>query len=1476
MADIFDSIDTKEPDIFDKVEPTFMESVKAGVGNAAGSVTKAVSGLAQAAVETIGPLTTGFGRTAERIIPSLQNIIPPPKQEEMVEKIKSASEKWVANIDAYWKVHPDEYYAVKSSGALPVAEELVKNPGKLVGGVIESVPLMIEGYLGTVTGGTAGGVVAMTIPIAAEEYAEARNEGTPVMPALIRAISSGVGQGILEEWSLGKKIGIAKMIPKSSVGKLSWEGVKAYARGYAQEGSQQFWSNLNKWLFTDRRQDWFENVAKSAEMGGPLELAMSAGFAGMGKVGQQHKPAEQIKRLDVIEQTVKEHPEFKPEQVQEISDEIKTQKEAVIQEYVEQVQERFPQEVKDQKSLEEVGNAIAADFGVKTDKPIKWEWKISRGKRQLGLHTYNEKENQHGIIIRKLPGHEDQLLIKKAMVYQIKETITHELGHIAVPPKTLSSGRRQVHTPEFKRWVAEHEKLLTEVVKVPKEQLADEVAKEISSDVIKTTSGTMSVKVGGKYLTAEEIKNIGRKGVTVKQANEWLKKQSYEGPAYRVETGTETHPEAKTAADVIRFEQDELGNDLGVSPEKMKELEQRPASDIVWVVRKKSEAKHYGEDISDYSNIVKGGEIISEIGPDGVLVLKSTKPVGEALATSKLSRKKLLGFIHKIPLQILGWTDAQYRDKIKELTGKRSAKDLSLEELQMVYDHFKSLYGGDVTLSPEDYEKPIPFMGKTTTMSAIIADVANVVDKLPSQVKIPDKIRQRVFGRGLEKGLEKLRAVFIGIDNSRPSRLAKLLGGGKDSVLTNIFRNELIENGSEKFSSFQSSFYQGFQKFLKDNGITSDILSKYSRAMHRWWMPVEMVKEYMGKGPDLISVTLNGKQYELTKDGLLNLYMQFRQEAGKTYATKEGFKINDTYTGALKDAEKDFNTIEQLVKSDPVLSKLMDYWYNVADKFYFKPNINNTSQLLINKDIATETENYYPLSPEKIERTSKKTGFAFKEPPKRFNLLEDQGFLNPRKGPRGPLEIGSFFQDVADMAEGVAEYSAYAPTLRIARTVLSHAPTVKAWREKGYNNIYDNLLKIIKNETDVSTSKGWLEQLILSVTRGTTRAIFSLPNIRTPAIQISSTAMFAKDFDADYLATGLKNAVSSKMDKFLNDIPWAWSRYYMDKGPRMIGGVAETAGLSLPMQGKLSASQANGILLKKADLKPFHVLYEAIRAEYLDAQAGKLKPGSLAEKYWHDKNVSYGIDTNDGLNAIRKRFTEGRRGQQSYDKFDRSVATSSHATLNKIFYLFRSFQEGAMNAQQEAYDDYANSDKTAYDKQVFARKTGAIMSSYVSEAIIRDSITWAEAGLISATARALGAGGQPPEGSKWYEWALHALLGPLDMIPLVGNYIQGIIKRFASTIAHDKPIYVGRIAEPLPLQIINTTAKAPDNFAQSIAFFLNGEPDKGKKSLGQAISAVYEGIAAPAGVPVYEIKKIKRLIEGEEETQTLRRRRGRR
>ena len=110
------------------------------------------------------------------------------------------------------------------------------------------------------------------------------------------------------------------------------------------------------------------------------------------------------------------------------------------------------------------------------------------------------------------------------------------------------------------------------------------------------------------------------------------KGEVYKGKAFRTPTGTTVKG---TAADVVRFEQDELGNDLGVSEEQLKNLETRPASDIVWVTREKVEAARYAQedvdsevtadDLTAVEEVdVVGGEIIADIGADGVLVLKPT------------------------------------------------------------------------------------------------------------------------------------------------------------------------------------------------------------------------------------------------------------------------------------------------------------------------------------------------------------------------------------------------------------------------------------------------------------------------------------------------------------------------------------------------------------------------------------------------------------------------------------------------------------------------------------------------------------------------------------------------------------------------------------------------------------------------------------------------------------------------------------
>ena len=92
----------------------------------------------------------------------------------------------------------------------------------------------------------------------------------------------------------------------------------------------------------------------------------------------------------------------------------------------------------------------------------------------------------------------------------------------------------------------------------------------------------------------------------------------YRGPAWRAASGY-NHGFTDTAADVVRFEAEELGNEWPeqLSPELQLELRSIPASQIVWVARQKETAQIYGPaelwTLSDQARIIHEDE-------DGALV----------------------------------------------------------------------------------------------------------------------------------------------------------------------------------------------------------------------------------------------------------------------------------------------------------------------------------------------------------------------------------------------------------------------------------------------------------------------------------------------------------------------------------------------------------------------------------------------------------------------------------------------------------------------------------------------------------------------------------------------------------------------------------------------------------------------------------------------------------------------------------------
>jgi len=102
----------------------------------------------------------------------------------------------------------------------------------------------------------------------------------------------------------------------------------------------------------------------------------------------------------------------------------------------------------------------------------------------------------------------------------------------------------------------------------------------------------------------------------------------YVGDAWRAESGYR-HSIDTTAADVVRFEQNELDNDWPnrLPPALLRELEHFSAQDLVWVARTKAIAARYG--FPSVLELSADARVVYE-DEDGVLVLNPQPTVRQA------------------------------------------------------------------------------------------------------------------------------------------------------------------------------------------------------------------------------------------------------------------------------------------------------------------------------------------------------------------------------------------------------------------------------------------------------------------------------------------------------------------------------------------------------------------------------------------------------------------------------------------------------------------------------------------------------------------------------------------------------------------------------------------------------------------------------------------------------------------------------
>jgi hypothetical protein len=253
-----------------------------------------------------------------------------------------------------------------------------------------------------------------------------------------------------------------------------------------------------------------------------------------------------------------------------------------------------------------VEKAIPSDFGtspnaqyyVGKDNPLNPKLLFSKKKEAYfspDKYAYGKKKQRlfgdSAIVIGKYPQY-PEFEKGKPMV------IAHEVGHFKTYEPTLAPKHAE-QLREAKAWMWALQKLQP---------------KEINLKVLALSlvSHHMPVDIHDAIMTYAKARKEGRDNPLF---------IGWTGPAWRVATGYH-HDRRQKAADVLRFEEKELGNRYNIPLKIRRMLRDRPAGQMLWVTRSRKAAERYGTP-ENVTSDVQGARIIAEDGDDGYLVLLS-------------------------------------------------------------------------------------------------------------------------------------------------------------------------------------------------------------------------------------------------------------------------------------------------------------------------------------------------------------------------------------------------------------------------------------------------------------------------------------------------------------------------------------------------------------------------------------------------------------------------------------------------------------------------------------------------------------------------------------------------------------------------------------------------------------------------------------------------------------------------------------
>lgn len=842
------------------------------------------------------------------------------------------------------------------------------------------------------------------------------------------------------------------------------------------------------------------------------------------------------------------------------------------------------------------------------------------------------------------------------------------------------------------------------------------------------------------------------------------------------------------------------------------------------------------------------------------LLERETSP--QAPKVLERSKSNLRVIAHKVQREA-GVSDTDYRDMAEIVTGKRSMKDMTRQEMDDFTSAIEDAYGKPSELNIEDFEAPVVVADRETTMGAIHRDAVNTVADLTPEQKIPKTVKA---GFGKTGTIGRLKSFFFGIDNTPVYHLARILDGGTEGIFSEVL-DKNIQAGQKVTRSHLRSVFDALNTALTEAGVTAEDLAKMSRAVNPRLQTHQWLRSKAAT--ETLSESFNGRDYEVSWANLIDIYLMSNQKSGMKHLLNGGLVINTVETGKLTDER--INELRQKVEDNPKTLAIVDAIMNVEARIW-KPSINEVSNRLEGKDIASVPDwwGHEVYNPQRLVGKQRPSMSRTHE----VNLMEDKSILRDRTKSTAPLVVRDALNRFSVFESAIAEYAGMAEPTRTSRTLLNDTAVTSDLARKGYGRVVGHIAEIHKRAQSVNASEGSFTAFFAQHLPGLYRAVLYF-NPRVVASQFTSVTNYGAYVSPEFMGS-MKDGLSvANAQETLAMSDFAWGRFNMGHSSLELGEMAKADAALKLWTGKASDINKLGWTLKVADLGALTAGMSIAQQEYIKAQKGELE--GLSAEWWLDKDDLPDADVEmwrrvqeqgeeadpaemEATEIWKQTVTERaeylwQRTQPSWDKWNRSLLTTQKG-VRRLFLLFRSFHEKSLTIFNEAKLDYEQGPKTMEDKARFVQRTGSVMAGYTLNMALRLAIL---AGMTRKVKEPL-------------HYLQDFLTSWMAMFPIFGKVLDASSRKFIAEATDTTAEYRGEPLGSFPIKMVNIALKAPTDFAGAAGNFVAGDSDAAVEDLEKGIKKIYEGVGALYGIPVYEIKRV--LPKKDEGTTTGRGRRG--